>query len=59
MWNDMSWMYAMRLYTPEGKLRTDKDAIYWIGNESNYSVETILSYRNVLPKDLGTSPSVK
>jgi hypothetical protein len=51
-------MYAVRLYTPDGKLRTDKDAIDWISKELNYSLKTIPSFRNILPKELVTLPLV-
>jgi hypothetical protein len=59
IWDDLSWMYAVRLYTPEGQLRTDKYAIDWIENQFNYSLKTIPSILNVLPDGLVTLPSIK
>ncbi len=59
IWDDLSWMYAVRLYTPEGQLRTDKYAIDWIENQFNYSLKTIPSILNVLPDGLVTFPSIK
>ncbi|CAF1098910.1 unnamed protein product [Adineta steineri] len=47
IWNDISWMYAVRLYTREGKVRTDKYAIDWIANQFNYSLKTIPTFLNI------------
>ncbi len=59
IWDDVSWMYAIRLYTREGKLRTDKYAIDWIVNQFNYSLKTIPSFLNVLSNKPITLPPVK
>jgi hypothetical protein len=59
IWDDISWMYATRLYTREGKLRTDKYAIDWISNHFNYSLKSIPSFLNVLPTELVTLPPLK
>jgi hypothetical protein len=59
IWNDISWMYAVRLYTSDGKLRTDKFAMDWILDQFNYSLKTIPSFLNVLPNKSVTLPSVK
>jgi hypothetical protein len=52
-------MYATRLYTREGKLRTDKFAIDWISKHFNYSLKSIPSFLNVLPKEPVTLPPLK
>ncbi|CAF2166400.1 unnamed protein product [Rotaria magnacalcarata] len=57
-WNDISWMYATRLYTSEGKLRQDKYAINLITKHFNYSLKRIPSYLNVLPNEPITLPPV-
>ncbi len=59
IWDDISWMYAVRLYTSKGKLRTDKYAIDWIENQFDYSLKTIPSILNVLPDEQITLPPVK
>ncbi len=59
VWDDISWMYATRLYTREGKLRTDKFAIDWISKHFNYSLKSIPSFLNVLPKEPVTLPPLK
>lgn len=59
IWDDISWMYATRLYTRDGKLRTDKFAIDWISKHFNYSIETIPSFLNVLPDHPVTLPPLK
>ncbi|CAF0913256.1 unnamed protein product [Rotaria sordida] len=59
IWDDISWMYAVRLYTSQGKLRQDKYAIEWIANQSNYSLKTIPSFLNVLPNEPVTLPPIK
>ncbi len=59
IWNDISWMYAVRLYTPEGNLRTDKYAMDWIINQFNYLLKTIPSFLNILPNKSVTLPPVK
>ncbi|CAF4156157.1 unnamed protein product [Adineta steineri] len=56
MWNDISWMYVVRLYTPNGKLRTDKFAIEWISKHFNYSLTSIPSFLNALPDKPVTLP---
>jgi hypothetical protein len=59
MWDDISWMYATRLYTREGKLRTDKMAIDWISKHFNYSIKSIPSFLNVIPSEPVTLPPLK
>ncbi|CAF0764509.1 unnamed protein product [Rotaria sp. Silwood1] len=59
LWNDISWMYAIRLYTRQGKLRTDKFAIDWISNHFNYSITSIPTFLNVLPNEPVTLPPLK
>jgi hypothetical protein len=59
IWDDISWMYATRLYTRDGKLRTDKFAIDWISQHFNYSITSIPSFLNVLPNELVTLPPLK
>ena len=59
IWDDISWMYAIRLYTRKGTLRTDKFAIEWISNYSNYSLTSIPSFLNILPNELVTLPPLK
>ena len=59
MWNDVSWMYATRLYTPQGKLRTDKYAIDWIANHFDYLLTSIPSFLNVVPTRTVTLPPRK
>jgi hypothetical protein len=59
MWDDISWMYAVRLYTSQGKLRTDKYAIDWISRNFNYSITSIPSFLNVVPNELVTLPPLK
>ncbi len=59
VWNDISWMYATRLYTRDGKLRTDKYAIDWISKHFNYSIKTIPSFLNVIPDEPVTLPPLK
>ncbi len=59
IWDDISWMYATRLYTREGKLRTDKFAIDWISKPFNYSIRSIPSFLNVLPAEPVTLPPLK
>ena len=59
VWDDVSWMYATRLYTREGKLRTDKFAIDWISKHFNYSLESIPSFINALPDEPVTLPPLK
>lgn len=59
VWDDISWMYATRLYTRDGKLRTDKFAIEWISKHSNYSIQSIPSFLNVLPDEPVTLPPLK
>jgi len=59
IWNDISWMYATRLYTRDGKLRTDKYAIDWISKHFNYSIKTIPSFLNVIPNEPITLPPLK
>jgi len=58
-WDDISWMYATRLYTREGKLRQDKFAIDWISKHFNYSITKIPSFINALPKEPVTLPPLK
>ena len=58
-WDDISWMYAVRLYTPKGELRTDKFARDWIENQFNYSIRTIPSFLNILPNQSITLPPLK
>ncbi len=58
-WDDISWMYATRLYTREGRLRKDKFAIDWISKHFNYSLKTIPSFLNVIPNELVTLPPLK
>ncbi|CAF2522029.1 unnamed protein product [Rotaria sp. Silwood2] len=59
IWDDISWMYAVRLYTSKGELRQDKYAIDWITNHFNYSLKIIPSFLNVLPNEPVTLPPVK
>ena len=59
IWDDISWMYATRLYTRDGKLRTDKFAIDWISKHFNYSLTSIPSFLNVLPNEPVTLPPLK
>jgi hypothetical protein len=59
IWDDISWMYATRLYTREGKLRTDKFAIDWISKHFNYSIKSIPSFLNVLPNEPVSLPPLK
>ncbi|CAF0987460.1 unnamed protein product [Rotaria sordida] len=59
LWNDISWMYAVRLYTRQGKLRTDKFAFDWISNHFNYSITSIPSFFNILPNEPVTLPPLK
>lgn len=58
-WNDISWMYAVRLYTSAGKLRTDKYAIDWISDHFNYTLTSIPSFLNVVPDGPVTLPPLK
>ncbi|CAF1384791.1 unnamed protein product, partial [Didymodactylos carnosus] len=48
-WTDLAWLYATRLYTREGKLRTDKFAIDWISKFYNYTIKTIPTFLNAIP----------
>ncbi|CAF3996922.1 unnamed protein product [Adineta steineri] len=59
VWNDISWMYATRLYTSKGKLRTDKYAVEWISKHFNYSLTSIPSFLNVIPNGPVTLPPLK
>jgi hypothetical protein len=59
MWNDISWMYATRLYTRLGHLRTDRFAIDWISKHFNYSISSIPSFLNILPNETVTLPPLK
>ncbi|CAF1246082.1 unnamed protein product [Adineta ricciae] len=59
IWDDISWMYAVRLYTRQGKLRTDNFAIEWISKHFNYSLTSIPSFLNVLPNHPVTLPPLK
>jgi len=59
MWNDISWMYAVRLYTRKGNLRSDKFAIDWISNSFNYSLTFIPSFLNILPNETVILPPLK
>ena len=59
MWDDISWMYAVRLYTRQGKLRTDKFAMDWILDHFNYSLTEIPSFLNALPNNTVTLPPPK
>lgn len=59
VWNDISWMYATRLYTREGKLRQDQYAIEWISKHFNYSITEIPSFINALPDEPVTLPPMK
>jgi hypothetical protein len=59
IWNDISWMYAVRLYTRSGKLRSDKFAIDWISKHFNYSLTSIPSFLNVVPNGTVTLPPLK
>jgi hypothetical protein len=58
-WNDISWMYAVRLYTREGRLRNDQYAINWISNHFNYSITAIPSFINAIPDTPVTLPPIK
>ena len=58
-WDDISWMYAVRLYTRQGKLRTDKYAINWISDHFNYSITKIPSFLNAIPNEPVTLPPLK
>ncbi|CAF0894997.1 unnamed protein product [Rotaria sp. Silwood1] len=58
-WDDISWMYAVRLYTSKGELRQDKFAIDWIANHFNYSLKIIPSFLNVVPNQPVTLPPIK
>jgi hypothetical protein len=59
IWNDISWMYATRLYTSQGKLRRDKYAIEWISKHFNYSLTDIPSFINAIPNKPVTLPPLK
>jgi hypothetical protein len=59
MWDDISWMYVVRLYTPQGKLRTDKFAFDWILDQFNYTLTSIPSFLNILPNETVTLPPLK
>ncbi|CAF1482449.1 unnamed protein product [Adineta steineri] len=59
VWNDISWMYAVRLYTSKGKLRTDKFAIDSISEHFNYSLISIPSFLNVIPNEPVILPPLK
>lgn len=52
-------MYAVRLYTSEGKLRTDQYAIDWIEKQFDYTLKTIPSFLNILPNQSITLPPIK
>lgn len=58
-WNDISWMYAVRLYTRDGKLRTDQYAIDWISDHFNYTLKEIPSFLNVVPNRPVKLPPLK
>ncbi|CAF0881230.1 unnamed protein product [Didymodactylos carnosus] len=51
VWNDVAWLYATRLYTRDGKLRSDAFAINWISKYYNYTIETIPTFLNIVPDD--------
>lgn len=53
VWDDRSWVQAVRLYTREGKPRRDKYAVDWIANQYNHSATTILSLMGILSRKLG------
>ncbi|CAF3462449.1 unnamed protein product [Rotaria socialis] len=59
LWDDISWMYATRLYTRQGKLRRDKVAIDWISKHFNYSLTSIPSFLNILPNEPVVLPPLK
>lgn len=59
VWNDLSWMYAVRLYTPDGELRTDEFAVDWISKSFAYSFQSIPSFLNVIPNRTVTLPPMK
>ena len=59
LWNDISWMYATRLYTRLGSLRTDRFAIDWISKHFNYSITSIPSFLNIVPNETVTLPPLK
>ncbi|CAF1348610.1 unnamed protein product [Adineta ricciae] len=59
MWNDISWMYAVRLYSPEGHLRSDELAISWVAKRFNYTYASVPSFLNVLPNETVTLPPLK
>ncbi|CAF0848342.1 unnamed protein product [Adineta steineri] len=59
VWNDISWMYAVRFYTSKGKLRTDKFAIDSISEHFNYSLTSIPSFLNVIPNEPVILPPLK
>ncbi|UJR10626.1 hypothetical protein I4U23_014823 [Adineta vaga] len=50
IWDDLSWMYAIRLYTRDGRVRRDKYAIDWIADQFNYSMKTKATFRSILWK---------
>lgn len=59
VWNDVSWMYAVRLYTRTGQLRTDAFAIDWISKHFNYTFTSIPSFLNVVPNEPVKLPALK
>lgn len=59
MWDDISWMYAVRLYSKEGTLRSDELAISWVAKRFNYTYDTVPSFLNVLPNGTVTLPPLK
>ncbi|UJR35253.1 hypothetical protein I4U23_028017 [Adineta vaga] len=59
MWNDISWMYAVRLYSPEGHLRSDELAISWVAKRFNYTYSSVPSFLNALPNEDVTLPPLK
>ena len=59
MWNDISWMYAVRLYSPEGHLRSDELAISWVAKRFNYTYASVPSFLNALPNESVTLPPLK
>ena len=52
-------MYAVRLYQPDGTLRTDQYAIDWIAKPFDYAFSSIPSFLNVIPDQPVALPAKK
>lgn len=58
-WTDIAWMYAVRLYTRQGKLRNDLYALNWIGDHFNYTFTNVPSFLNAIPQEPVTLPPLR